>query len=614
MLWAAAYAGDVNGDGMNDLAMGAPNAGGADYPGKVYLFLGQPDRWGLNTSASTADVTFTGEQGGDAAGMGIANGGDLDGDGFADLIVGAMYNSQGGLYAGKVYAIYGAADLEPGGHSLADVPHSLVGEWPGDQVGMSIAGIGDVNGDGFDDLAMGSFYNVEGGKEAGQVYVVLGSAERIGESVDLGDVDASFLGRPRDWLGFRLAGKGDVNGDGLDDLSLGAPGHDVNRGRAYLVFGGHDDWEMDSYVSDLECSYQGEADEDYFGVSSSIVGDVDGDGLDDWVIGASGNDTPYSGSGRVYLLYGRTQGWADDGAILDHADVVFDGEGGDNYLGAFSAGLGDFNADGFSDFATSAHWNDDGGSDAGQTYLLLGRRAGWEGGPLSTSDADVSLAGEDPEDYLGPTFQGGDLDGDGFADLVTSAPNNSDVHDEAGEVYVVYGSACWDVDWDGHDSCSDDCDDNDATTYPEAPELCDEIDNDCDGLVDEHTDEDQDGDGFTECEGDCDDADPGISPGAEEIADEIDNDCDGEVDEDLGDDDDDDAADDDDDTSDDDVSDDDVSDDDDQAADDDTDEGLCCACSADGESGRSNPLILMSLALAVGARRRPSRSPGAMPR
>ena len=179
-----------------------------------------------------------------------------------------------------MYAIYGAADLEPGDHSLSDVPHSLVGEWPGDLVGMSIAGIGDVNGDGLDDLAVGSLNNVEGGKEAGQVYIVLGSAERIGESVDLGDVDASFLGRPRDWLGFRLSGKGDVNGDGLDDLSLGAPGHDVNRGRAYVAFGSHGGWEMDSYVSELEFSYQGEVDED-LGDDDDDASDDDDDDVDD---------------------------------------------------------------------------------------------------------------------------------------------------------------------------------------------------------------------------------------------------------------------------------------------------------------------------------------------
>jgi len=616
MLWAAAHAGDINGDGMDDLLMGASSASmGDEYNGKVYIFFGRPDRWGSNTSAAAADITYWGEQAGDGAGFGVANGGDLDGDGFADVIVGAAYNSQGGEHAGKVYVIYGHVDMEPGGYSLAEVPHCLVGEWPGDVAGVSVASIGDVNGDGLDDMAVDSLGNVEGGKEAGQVYVILGNEVRLGDSVDLGDVDASFLGRPRDWLGFRLSGKGDVNGDGLDDLSLGAPEQGIGRGRAYLVFGSHGGWQMDSYVSDLDCSYQGEALEDALGVSSAIVGDVDGDGLDDWVIGASGNGTLFSDSGRVYLVYGRTQGWSDDGAIQDHADVIFDGEASSDYLGAYAAGIGDFNADGLSDFAFSAHGSNDGGTYSGQTYLLLGRRAGWEGGTLSASDADISLAGEDPEDLMGAVYGGGDLDGDGFADLVTSAPYNSDFHENAGKVYVVYGSACWDVDWDGHDSCSDDCDDNDASTYPEAPELCDELDNDCDGEVDEHTDEDQDGDGFTVCEGDCDDADPGISPGAEEIADELDNDCDGEVDEDLGDDDDDDAADDDD-VSDDDVSDDDdtVGDDDDQAADDDTDDGLCCGCSADGGSVRSTPLFLLSLALAVGARRRLTRSPGANPR
>ncbi len=602
LLCAAVHAGDLNGDGWVDLVLGAPlHTGLGANDGKIYVFFGQLDRWTRDVDASEADVSYSGEHEGDCAGFGLAGVGDLDGDGLGDLAVGSEGNDDGGMDAGKIYVIYGEAGLAAGEHSLADVPSSLVGEWPGDMAGVMISGIGDVNGDQLDDLAITAPYNVEGGKEAGQAYVVLGSVSRIPASVDLGVVDASFLGQPRDQLGFRMSGSGDLDGDGLADLVLGATGFDAGRGRILVVFGHTTGWEMDTYVSGVDTSYHGEFSEDYLGARSAIAGDMDGDGLDDLVIGAPGNDTPGDDRGRVYLLYGRTHGWAADGPIQDHADVIFDGESANDRLGGGVVAAGDFNGDGLSDFAASATWSDHGGSDAGQAYLVLGRVSGWEEGTFSMHESDASVLGEADGDHLGTYFEGGDLDGDGYADLLYSAPYNGDSHDDAGQVYVLYGTPCWDVDWDGHDPCIDDCDDNDALTYAGAPEQCDGRDNDCDGTVDEHTDEDQDADGYTECEGDCDDADPALHPGAEEIADEVDNDCDGDIDEGLGDDDDD-AGDDD--AADDDLADDDDStpaaDDDDDVPVDDDDPGTSCACGAGGSPPGSALAALLLFAFCVG--------------
>jgi hypothetical protein len=264
--------------------------------------------------------------------------------------------------------------------------------------------------------------------------------------------------------------------------------------------------------------------------------------------------------------------------------------------------------------------------------------------------SDASILGEYANDLLGSQPNGGDLNGDGFSDILVGAKHNDTYGQNTGQIYLVLGSECWDIDWDGHDSCSGDCDDHHDLTYPGAPEQCDGEDNDCDGDVDEGTDVDDDGDGFTECEGDCDDFDAsmypganetcngvdddcdgelpadeadidedgfmacdgdcddenhGIFPGAEEVCDDgIDNDCDGDTDEDCGDDDDDDDDMDDDDSAQDDDDDDD-DDDDCDPGDDTDDETDDCECSASGSN--PIPLTVFGLIAALGLIHRRAR-------
>jgi len=218
--FSVAGAGDVNGDGFADLIVGAfaNDAGGANA-GRAYVYYGGP------AGDATADLTLTGAAAGDEIGVSVAGAGDVNGDGFADLIVGALGNNAGGPIAGRAYVYYGG----PAADAVADL--TLTRAAAGDNFGQSVAGAGDVNGDGFADLIVGA-NNDAGGGNAGRAYVYYGgpAADAIADLTLTGA--AAF-----DNFGVSVAGTGDVNGDGFADLIVGAPYNDAggaDAGRAYV--------------------------------------------------------------------------------------------------------------------------------------------------------------------------------------------------------------------------------------------------------------------------------------------------------------------------------------------------------------------------------------------
>jgi len=350
---SVASAGDVNGDGFDDLIVGAVyNDAGGNFAGRAYVFSGQ-----------TGDMIyiFTGEAAGDRLGWSVASAGDVNNDGFDDLIVGASGNDAGGNNAGRAYVFSG---------QTGDTLYVFTGEAGGDLFGRSVASAGDVNGDSFDDLIVGASGNDAGGNLAGRAYVFSGQT---------GDTLYVFTGEAaEDLFGFSVASAGDVDNDGFDDIIVGALRNDaagLEAGRAY-VFSGQ--------TGDTLYVFTGEAGGDEFGRSVASAGDVDNDSFDDLIVGASRNDAGGNNAGRAYVFSGQT------GDTIN----VFTGEAPFDVFGNSVASAGDVNNDGFDDLIVGALYNDAGGNNAGRAYVFSGK-------PCFCADANGDLlVNVDDVDFL----------------------------------------------------------------------------------------------------------------------------------------------------------------------------------------------------------------------
>ena len=291
---SAALAGDVNNDGFDDLIVGAPhNDAGGDLAGRAYVFSGQ-----------TGDTLyiFTGEAGDDFFGRSVASAGDVDNDGFDDMIVGAYGNDASASAAGRTYVYSGQS---------GDTIYTFTGEAAGDLFGWSVASACDVDNDGFDDLIVGAPQNNAGGTDAGRAYVFSGQS---------GDTIYVFTGESaNDFFGFSAASAGDVNNDGFVDLIVGAKNNvegGVTAGRAYVFSGQSGDT---IYV------FTGNARLDEFGISVASAGDVNDDGFDDIIVGAHWDNAGGNHAGRAYVFSGKGCLCADPNGdeLVNFDDVDF---------------------------------------------------------------------------------------------------------------------------------------------------------------------------------------------------------------------------------------------------------------------------------------------------
>ncbi len=256
--YSVAAAGDVNGDGIDDLIIGAPQGdpGGRANAGEAYVVFGRLGGFGatldLGTLNGTNGFTISGVDAGDNAGWSVASAGDLNGDGRADLVIGALYADPGGRdNAGETYVVFGRAGGFGANLDLSTMPaamgFTITGTAALNLTGHSVASAGDVNGDGIDDLLIGALYaDGTGGADAGETYVVFGRTTGFGNVLDLSSLNGQtgfVIGgvAAGDFSGQSVSAAGDVNGDGFDDLIIGAPLADpsgrVNAGSSYVLFG-----------------------------------------------------------------------------------------------------------------------------------------------------------------------------------------------------------------------------------------------------------------------------------------------------------------------------------------------------------------------------------------
>ena len=434
---SVAGVGDVNGDGYDDILIGAfGDDDGGNSAGQIYLIFGKSSSWAMDTDLSAADASFWGEDTDDSAGRsGITCAGDVNSDGYDDILIGVESNSNGGRGAGQTYLILGKASGWAMDTDLSNSDASFLGEDTQDRSGSSVAGAGDVNGDGYDDILIGASSDNDGGNDAGQTYLILGKSSGWAMDTDLSDADASFLGEDAgDYSGRSVAGIGDVNGDGYDDILVGADRDEdggQSAGQTYLILGKPSGWAMDTDLSDSDASFWGENQGDYSGYSVAGAGDINDDGYDDILIGA------FAWSGQTYLILGKASGWAMD-TDLSASDASFLGEASGDNSGMSVAGAGDVNGDRYDDILIGANNNNEGGNQAGQTYLILGKGSSWAmDTDLSISDA--SFWGEDIYVNLGVSVAGGgDVNGDGYDDILTGAYGDDNGGDLSGQTYLIF--------------------------------------------------------------------------------------------------------------------------------------------------------------------------------
>ena len=406
---SVAFAGDVNNDGYPDVIVGARlEDTAASNAGAAYIY------YGGSSIDTTADVFLTGEAADDYFGWyNISSAGDVNNDGFDDVIVGACRNDTAGSNAGRAYIYYGGSSMD----SIADV--ILTGEAAGDYFGYSLASAGDVNDDGFDDVIVGAWSNDTAALGAGAAYIYYG-----GSSMD-STADVVFIGKAGyDCFGWDVASAGDVNNDSYPDVIVGARLDDTgvpSAGAAYIYYGG---LGMDA-TADIILT--GEAASDNFGESVAFAGDINDDGFDDVIVGAWSNDNAGSNAGRAYIYYG--------GSSMDStADVIFTGEAADDNFGGNVASVSDVNNDGNPDVIIGALGNDTGGSDFGAAYIYYG-------GLGMDATADITLTGEASGDRFGESVAfAGDVNNDGNSDVIIGALGNDAGGIDAGRAYIFQGS------------------------------------------------------------------------------------------------------------------------------------------------------------------------------
>lgn len=391
----------------------------------------------------------------DLFGRSVANVGDLDGDGVSDLAVGASSDDDGGPERGAVWILFmNANGSVRSSQKISSSSGGFAGVLDnGDFFGESLASIGDLDGDGIPDLAVGAFADDDGGNNRGAIYILflntngtVRNHQKISSTVGgfVGPLDASDL------FGSSLTSLGDLDGDGVIDLAVGAEFDDdggADRGAVYVLFmNANGTVRAEQKISSVVGGLTGTVDHgDFFGASVAALGDLDGDGTKDLVVGATGDDDGGAERGAVYVLFlngnGSVRGQQKISVVTGGFFGLLDNN---DFFGESIASLGDLDLDGIADLAVGAIGDDDGGGNRGALYVLFMNASGTVRAQQKISSTLGGFAGPlDDGDFFGHSLASiGDLDGDGFREIAAGALLDDDGGSEQGAVWILELDDC----------------------------------------------------------------------------------------------------------------------------------------------------------------------------
>jgi hypothetical protein len=464
-------AGDVNGDGYSDVIIGANKYDNTfTDEGAAFMYLGGPA--GISTTASW---TYYGGQAGAEFGTSVSTAADVNGDGYADVLIGAPKYDDGQTDEGKVFAFYGGGGGICAGGSLSTVPNwTAKGNQAGALFGYSVAAAGDVDNDGYSDIVIGAPSYDNGETDEGVVFYYKGQGPKpcLGAGGGLQNIYTNLLevNQAGANFGVSVAGAGDVNGDNFYDIVAGANLYDngeTNEGNIFV-------WHGKSGALNTAWNFRMEENQagSNYGISVSTAGDVNGDGYSDIIVGAnlwsSSNNTddcagapggprPLVENGKAFMYPGSSAGsfnplpaakW-DRQAIVDYS-----------HFGSSVACAGDINGDGYSDVIVGSADYDEITAVCALTFSNSGRAYIYEGGDAAKGLGSASARGlfSGGANNVGVGYSvapAGDINGDGFSDILTSSISFTNGEPNEGKVWSVYGTPFGldnvnlDVDWTG---------------------------------------------------------------------------------------------------------------------------------------------------------------------
>ncbi len=466
-------AGDINGDGIDDIIIGATAAKNSSevQTGASYIIFGSNAGFPASIDAINIDgsngFTVYGNNSNDRFGHSVSFAGDVNGDGIDDIIMGAsLVDTATVTNAGACYVLFGRTTGFPAVIDAATISgnsgFSIIGIAEDDRVGDAVSTAGDINADGLDDMIIGVRLANPNGNNSGAAYIVYGNNSTAGfpDTLSLSDLDGNngftlTSGETiRSRFGVSVNSAGDLNADGFNDVVIGASITGPNSsGSAYVIFGRSSGFPSLMNLTSLDGSngfvFHGISANNQAGRSVSSAGDINGDGIGDLIVGAPGagvvgSDNP----GSSYVVFGSSMAFS---GVINAADLngtngfTINGTVAENRLGISVGSAGDINVDGLDDIIIGAIGVDANGAEkSGASYILFGSNNAFDSviNASSILGRGMVLNGIEAGDEAGIAVNlAGDVNNDGLDDIMVGAwradPNGVN---SSGSSYVVFGS------------------------------------------------------------------------------------------------------------------------------------------------------------------------------